>query len=68
MLSKQRRWQLEKEQQGLCRICGQPAVRPGLCYKHLEDNRRLNRNSYRRRHGIPLDAPVLSRRPREVVS
>lgn len=42
--SRQLRWQWKKKAQGLCRICGRPAVTPsGLCQEHLEDIRVLNR-------------------------
>lgn len=33
---KQRRWQLRKEAQGCCRLCGERAVKWGYCLPHAE--------------------------------
>ena len=44
-VSRQRVWQLLKEADGLCRICGRPAVRTGYCGQHrnIQNSRSLAR-------------------------
>jgi predicted amidophosphoribosyltransferase len=44
---------------GLCYQCGEPRnLYQALCDEHAAKNRDRVRNSYRDRHGIPLDAPL----------
>ena len=57
-ISRQRKWQIEKRDAGLCIKCGKTAERGGLCLHHLELRRTDGRNRYRKKRGIPLDAPI----------
>ena len=53
----QRKWAAE----GRCRICGQPQAAGGrgaVCERHRQADRDKARDNYRRKHGIPLDAPL----------
>lgn len=56
-VSRQRRWQKKKHREGKCVICGQHTGGSFFCGKHAEANRRRARERYRRKRGIPLDAP-----------
>jgi hypothetical protein len=59
-LSRQRRYQLEREAKGLCRICGRKAVKgKKLCAPHREDSNRRSLLYARRMAGIPDNAPLL---------
>ena len=51
-VSRQRAWQILKNSQGLCQICGSsPSIRQGVCPSHLADKRRFKRESQRKRNG-----------------
>lgn len=54
------RWQQQRRDAGLCITCGEPRAEDSLhyCEKHLEISRRRGLANYRRKHGIPVDAPV----------
>jgi hypothetical protein len=64
-MTRQRRWQLKQNAKGLCALCAAAAVDGYHCARHLADNRDRYRNSYRLKHGIPLDAPIMRGRPRK---
>ena len=64
-ISKQREWQLRKKAAGLCTRCGSAVAKSTLCDPCRAINRTECRNVYRRKKGIPLDAPILRGRPRE---
>lgn len=69
-VSKQRRWQVRKEAEGKCALCGKPICQESVryCQEHLESNRKRARERYRLKNGIPADAPLLkSGRPKGVV-
>lgn len=56
---------MNKKSAGLCTNCASPAFfdRCAVC---LEKLRTYRRNKYRKKHGIPLDAPLDNRgRPRK---
>lgn len=57
-LSRQRIWQIEQHELGLCPICASPANAGYHCQKHTEYYREYYRNYYRRKRGIPLSAPI----------
>lgn len=42
-VSRQRRWQIKKQQEGLCIICAQPAVTNYHCLKHAVQKREARR-------------------------
>ena len=68
MASRQREYQKVLISQGLCMICAKP--RQGyayLCDSCHAKNRILARNRYRRKHGIPLTAPLYPGRPRRKI-
>lgn len=48
------------KEKGLCITCGKPRdpASPIHCEAHLEASRTAKRNAYRRKNGIPTDAPV----------
>lgn len=48
------------KEKGLCITCGKPRdpASPIHCEAHLEATRTAKRNAYRRKNGIPTDAPV----------
>lgn len=50
---------------GNCVTCGQPAGKARYCPKHLDEQRVAARNRYRRKHGIPVNAPIGVGRPRK---
>lgn len=56
--SRQRKWQMRKAAEGLCVICGKPAVTNWFCPFHTKQGRDINRNRYRLKAGIPLNAPL----------
>ena len=74
-MNRQQKWQKEKIEQGLCRICGKKAIEGIIfCDTHLKKSRIQslnrykrkreeikisNRNRYRKKHGIQIDAPIL---------
>ncbi len=61
-VSKQREWQRRMKAEGRCPICG-TATEGYLCTHHATIERDRQRNLYRTRRGIPLDAPLYSRKP-----
>ena len=60
MKTRQRKWQIEKQNQCLCIICGKSADAGNVCSLHREQRRKRSRDAYRKKHGIPLDAPLSS--------
>ena len=67
MVSRQRKWQIKKVKKGLCKICGKGQIKGSkqFCELCLEKQKSLNRkngrNAYRKKHGIPLEAPLYGR-------
>ena len=61
-LSRQRARQLTLKASGLCVICGKPAVKCGYCAAHYEDMKIRQRNYYRKKVGIPINAPLWTRK------
>lgn len=59
--TRQRKWQIEKQNQGLCIICAKPADSGSVCSEHRDQRRTHSREYYRKKHGIPLDAPLSTR-------
>jgi hypothetical protein len=55
---KQVKWQLKKNAEGLCRQCGRPADGRMHCTDCIIKFRVRNRNYYRIKHGISIDAPL----------
>jgi hypothetical protein len=58
MKSRQRKYQLANKQMGLCQNCGVEAETGSLCSDCADKNRIAARERYRKRKGIPLDAPL----------
>jgi hypothetical protein len=61
--SKQRRWQKAMLDEGRCKTCGRKWASGSalFCRRHLAWFNRWQRNRYRRRVGIPTDAPLRTR-------
>ncbi len=58
-ISKQVRYQRRHRAMGLCWLCGDKVHGDSpFCLKHRDDARTRRRNLYRRKVGIPLDAPL----------
>lgn len=58
-MTRQRQWQLNAVAAGRCEKCGVPKLPHCVhCESCRIKNRETSRNHYRRRHGIPLDAPI----------
>lgn len=57
-LSRQRKWQIAAVKAGRCRICGKPMINSFHCERHDKINKAICRNRYRKKVGIPLNAPV----------
>lgn len=57
-MSRQRRWQIMREREGLCGYCPNVAERGGICEPCREKRKTRYRNRYRLKRGIPLDAPI----------
>ena len=58
------RWRKKQDALGKCYTCGRPKTR-SLCEDCLEEVRKATLIRYRKKHGIPLDAPLSGRgRPR----
>ena len=57
-ISRQRRYQLKKKKAGLCVQCGKKRVTAFHCIECAAKHRTNARNQYRKRHNIPLDAPL----------
>lgn len=65
-MTRQRKYQIDHEAQGLCRQCPNPAI-GAFCEACREKARIVARNRYRRKMGIPLDSPLIHPgRPRVV--
>jgi hypothetical protein len=65
MASPQTKYQRRIRAEGRWALCGRPAtVYAGICAYHAAKNRDKCRHRYRKKKGIPLDAPVAPRRPR----
>jgi hypothetical protein len=66
-MTRQRKWQLAHYKSGLCQLCPEPVIEGSalFCGRHAERMRTFQRNRYRARHGIALDAPVVKGRPRQ---
>lgn len=63
-MSKQARWQQKMSDEGRCITCGQPhECRTLKCNICKEVVRKRNRTNYRKKRGIPLDAPVMMTKP-----
>ncbi len=46
-LSRQRRWQLQHQKEGLCQLCSQPSAQgKSLCQKHLEIRKASSKSHY----------------------
>jgi hypothetical protein len=58
-MSKQAKWQLYRSLDGLCQQCGKRKDTIGLCPECLEAHRTAARNSYRRKHGIPISVRLI---------
>lgn len=56
-MTRQYIWALKRRKAGLCVTCGKPA-KSQHCKACWAKRRDYNRNRYRRKHGIPLDAPI----------
>lgn len=65
-LSRQRLWQKRMAAEGRCIICATKTDLGTRCALHLALFRTDNRNRYRKRHGIPLDAPIVRGRKRTI--
>jgi len=62
-----KRYRAKQNRLGKCQHCGKPKPENlCLCPDCLVEMRVKTRNAYRIKHGIPLDAPVVTRRPRKV--
>jgi hypothetical protein len=59
MSSRQYKMQMEQHALGNCAICFKPATSKWYCDKHTILARTSARNRYRKKHGIPEDAPLL---------
>ena len=57
-VSRQRRWQIARNREGRCPICGKPKVTKLYCAYHSEQQRTISRNYYRLKHDIPISAPI----------
>jgi len=68
-MTRQYKWQLKQRSKGLCGICARAALDgTGFCVKCHKKRQAYMRNHYRRKMGIPLDAPLIrSGRPRKYV-
>lgn len=59
VVSRQSRWQARRRASGLCYICGsEPAIDGWHCNGCREKGRASRRNYYRKKVGIPLNAPI----------
>lgn len=47
-MGRQRRWQIRKNRQGLCIICGKRQTKGDYCTKHYDANREESRRRRRR--------------------
>jgi hypothetical protein len=52
--------QKRRKAEGCCIICGAKAVDAWYCQPHKTERAIWARNAYRRKHGIPLNAPLYS--------
>ncbi len=58
-MTRQRLWQIRQAKAGRCGYCGRAAKGlAGHCRSCREKKRRLSRNYYRRKAGIPTEAPL----------
>ena len=61
--SRQREWQISNVKEGKCALCAQsPLETKNHCHPCAESLRIQQRNKYRLRVGIPLDAPDMRRK------
>lgn len=56
-LGRQRVWQLRKERDGLCVICGKKIFKKMRCKEHYFYNKKAAFKNSRTKAGIPLDWP-----------
>ena len=57
-LSRQMKWQIESVKAGKCRLCAQPRIDKYHCERHAKIHKARCRNRYRKKAGIPLEAPI----------
>lgn len=66
MTSPQRKWQIKCLAEGRCIMCERKATARYYCDEHLAAARTWKRNWYRRKVGIPDNAPLSKQgRPRQ---
>ncbi|MCK5605074.1 hypothetical protein KAR91_24505 [Candidatus Pacearchaeota archaeon] len=56
--TKQQRWQEKQESEGKCTKCNEPLFSKCYCKAHTEEMRERARNRYRKKNGLPLNAPL----------
>lgn len=60
-VSRQRKWQIKQIEAGRCVTCGAKATNKFYCDAHHASTNERQRNAYRLKKGIPLDAPLHTR-------
>lgn len=61
--SRQRAYQLKNLERGKCRQCPKPRTGATFCDECREKHNHRCLMAYRKRKGLPLDAPVKTRKP-----
>ena len=56
--SRQQEWAERRHAKGVCVVCGEPLSSKWYCQEHTESVRENARNRYRKKHGIPVNAPL----------
>ena len=60
-MKRQQIWQEKMLKEGRCRVCGKPAVSKNFCQRHDDIAKSRARNRYRKKVGLPVDAPLHTR-------